>query len=83
MEMGSALCGVAYHVSGTISVHIISAIIWVFIFVYVFEIFTYPTSGVNGILRRSKFLIAYSQFGYRIACYLVVTYKKPKFRSTS
>jgi len=54
MEMGSALHGVAYHVSGTISVHIISAIIWVFTFVYVFEIFTYPTSGVNGILRRSR-----------------------------
>jgi hypothetical protein len=69
MGMGSALCGVAYHVFGTTSVYIISAIIWVFIFVYVFETLTYPTSGVNEwySTKAEKFLVAYSQFGYRNA----------------
>lgn len=83
MGMGSALCGVAYHVFGT-TVYIISAIIWVFIFVYVSETLTYPTSGVNGILRMSRrSLLRIANLDMETLCYLVMTYKKPNFRSTS
>jgi hypothetical protein len=67
-----------------LGIYIISAIIWVSIFVYVFETLTYSTSGVNGILRRSRSsLLRIANLDIETLCYLVMTYKKPKFRSTS